>query len=228
VTVQSNPARVGPFLVAAIVALACLATPVAHVSRAAPIQRELFDDLYARGQALNGGLKTLTAAFAETSTSALLTRPMAARGTVFVDRPSRIALRYAEPDDRTILIDGDRMTISWPSAPPRTADISATQRRIQKYFVDSSPSELRSHFEIDAREADDRPGAYLVTMTPRRKQIQAGLARLELWLDRESLLPAAMRMTFPGGDTKLMTFTGVQTNVSIDPAVFRIGAGSAR
>lgn len=186
-------------------------------------ERDLFDDLYDRGQKQNAGLKTLTASFVETSTSSLLTRPVVARGTVIVERPSRIALRYTDPDARVILIDGDRMTMSWPSASVRNVkDIGASQRRIQRYFVDSSPDELRSHFQVSAAEADDRPGTYVIAMVPKRKQILEGVTRLELWLDRSSLLLAAMQMTFPTGDTKLMTFTDVKPNAAIDPAWFRI------
>ncbi len=156
---------------------------------------------------------------------------MIARGTVIVERPARVALRYTDPDARVILIDGDRMTISWPSANLRSVkDIGASQRRIQKYFVDSSPDELRRHFEVSASEApagpanNDHPGAYLITMVPKRKQILEGMTRLELWLDRTSLLLAAMRMTFPTGDTKLMTFTDVKPNAAIDAAWFKISA----
>ena len=152
---------------------------------------------------------------------------MIARGTVIVERPARVALRYTDPDARVVLIDGDRMTMSWPSANIRSVkDIGASQRRIQKYFVDSSPDELRSHFEVSAREAPaaaDQPAAYLITMVPKRKQILEGMTRLELWLDRTSLLLAAMRMTFPTGDTKLMTFTDVKPNAAIDAAWFKIG-----
>ena len=184
---------------------------------------DLFDELYARSQKQTAGLTTLTASFTETSTSPLLTKPLVARGTVVVERPARVALRYTDPDERTVIIDGDRMTISWPSAKIRSMrDIGATQRRIQKYFVDSSPRELRSHFDVTAREASDRPGTYLVMMMPRRKQIQEGLTRLELWIDRGTLLLSAMRMTFPGGDTKLMTFTDVKPNVPVDPAMFLV------
>ena len=127
-------------------------------------------------------------------------------------------LRYTEPDARVVLIDGDTMTMSWPSRERPAVDATSAPRSgaIQKYFVDSSPDELRSHFDIAAREADDRPGTYLVTMVPKRKQIQEGLARLELWLDRTSLLLAAMRMTFPNGDTKLMTFADVKPNAPVD------------
>ena len=191
-------------------------------ARAAPAP-DLFDELYARGQKLNGDLRTLTATFVETSTSPLLTRPVEARGSVYVERPSRVALRYAGSDPRVVLIDRGRMTVSWPSAKIRTVkDVGAAERRIQAYFVDSSPSELRRHFTITAREAADRPNSYLVTMTPTRKQIREGLVTLELWLDRTTLLLSAMRMTFPGGDTKLMTFAGVVPNAAIDPGQFTV------
>jgi outer membrane lipoprotein-sorting protein len=176
---------------------------------------DLFDEIYRRGQAQNGGLRTFTATFTETTTSSLLTRPLIARGTVAVERPGRVALRYVAPDDRVVIIDGDRMTLSWPSRGVRqTRDIGASQRRVRKYFVDSSPDELRGHFEVTAREAADRPG-YLVTLIPKRKQIKEGLSRLELWIDRDTLLLSAMRMSFPNGDTKLMTYTDVKPNASV-------------
>jgi outer membrane lipoprotein-sorting protein len=177
---------------------------------------DLFDELYRRGQKQNGNLRTLTASFTETTTSALLTRPLVGRGTVAVERPSRVALRYAAPDDRSVIVDGDRMTLSWASrGVQQSKDVGASLRRVQKYFVDSSPDELRSHFQVTARELGDRPG-YLVTLVPRRKQIKEGLSRLELWIDPDTLLLSAMRMSFPNGDTKLMTYTDVRTNVPVD------------
>jgi len=210
-----NAQRTGTIVV--ILLTSCLGTT------SATRERDLFDELHARGQQQNAGLKTLTASFVETSTSALLTRPLVERGTVIVERPARVALRYADPDARVVLIDGDRMTMSWPSASIRSVkDIAASQRRIQKYFVNSSPDELRSHFLVSAGEANDPPGTYLITMVPKRKQILEGMTRLELWLDRTSLLLAAMRMTFPGGDAKLMTFTDVKPNAAIDSAWFTI------
>ena len=227
VKVQSPRGPCRPMLLVAFVAIVSVLAPVLPAPSAAAFEPDLFDELYVRGQKQNGGLNTLTASFVETSTSSLLSKPLVARGTVFVERPSRIALRYTDPDERTLLIDGDRMTVWWPAAKIRTAtDISSSQRRIQKYFVDTSPKELRSHFELSARDAQDRPGTYLITMVPKRKQIQEGISRLELWVDRQSLLLAAMRMTFQGGDTKLMTFADVKPNVPIDPSVFRIAPAS--
>jgi outer membrane lipoprotein-sorting protein len=196
--------------------------PALATARATVGARDLFDELYERGQKQNAGLKTLTATFSETSTSSLLSKPLLERGTVFVERPTRVSLRYDDPEARVIVIDGDTMAVTWPSAKlHEVKDIGASQRRIQKYFVDSSAKELKSHFDVSAREALDRPGTYAITMVPKRKQILEGMTRLELWVDRTTLLLSAMRMTFPGDDSKTMTFTDIKVNGAIDPAMFR-------
>jgi outer membrane lipoprotein-sorting protein len=182
---------------------------------------DLFDALYARGQRQNAQLGTFTASFIETTSSSLLTRPLVARGKVAVERPSRIALTYTEPDERRVIIDGNRMTVSWPSRRVfQTKDIGASQRRVQKYFVNGTPDELRSHFDVSARET--AAGAYVITMVPTRRQIKEGLSRLELAIDPATLLLSAMTMTFPNGDTKQMTFTDVRPNVPIDQSIFKV------
>lgn len=201
-------------LIAAVVAV-CAAGPAANSG-------DLFDELYRRGQGLNGGLRTFTARFTESTTSPLLERPLLARGTVAAERPFRVALDYMEPETRRVLIDGDTMIVTWPSRSIRQVrDIGASRRRVQKYFVDGSADDLRSHFTITARRVDDGLGDYLVTMVPKRTQIQEGLARLELWLHQETLLMTSMRITFPNGQEKLMTFTEVRPNAPLDPATFQ-------
>jgi outer membrane lipoprotein-sorting protein len=205
-------------------AAAALLLLCALASRAGASPRaDLFDELFKQAQAKNAAMKTLTASFIETTSSTLLTKPLVSTGTLAVERPSRIALRYTEPDERIVLIDGDTMTMSWPSRHVRESrDIAESQKRIHKYFVDGSADELRSHFTITARAADDRPGTYLVTMVPKRKQILEGLSRLDLWVDRTTALMVAMRMSFPNGDAKLMTFSDVKANVTIEPSAFKV------
>ena len=180
-----------------------------------------FDAIYRRGLQLNAELKTLTAAFTETTTSEMLTRPLLATGTIAVERPSRVVLHYQEPEQRDVLIEGDRLTVSWPSRHIRkVTNIATTNRRIQRYFIDASPDRLREHFTIAVRTGGDRRHTYQLTMAPRRKQIREGLASLDLWIDDASLLLTAMKMTFPNGDTKLMVLDGVVTNQPVDPALF--------
>lgn len=175
--------------------------------------RDLFDEIYERGRPTETTLKTLTASFVETSTSTLLARPLVARGTVAVERPSRIVLDYTDPDVRRVLIDGSVLLVTWPSRSIRQQqDIGAAQGRVQKYFVGKSPEELRRHFRISAREASERKGTWHVDLVPTRKQLQEGVSRIELWIAQDTVLPMSMRLTFPNGDTKLMDFSDVRVN----------------
>lgn len=182
---------------------------------------DAFDELYARGQKANAAMKTLTATFSETTTSTLLTKPIVTRGRLVVERPSRVILRYTNPDDRVVLIDGNRMTMSWPSRNIRQiTDIATAQGRIQKYFVNGTAADLRAQFDI----ADGRDGAtsdaYSISLVPRRKQIRETLARLDLSVNRTSLLLDAMKMTFANGDTKTMAFDDVVMNAPIERGAF--------
>ena len=203
-TVQRTRASISVLLVA-----------LAFVFASSLHAEDLFDRLYREGQARNGNLQSFTASFVEETTSRLLTRPVVTRGTVAVERPARVALRYDSPDTRVVIIDGDTMTMSWPSqGVQQSRDVGAALRRVRRYFVDSSPAELRRHFEVTATEEGGRRG-YLVTLVPTRKQIKEGLVRLDIWIAPDTLLMSAMRMTFPGGDTKLMTFTDVRPNAPV-------------
>jgi len=183
-----------------------------------------FEELYSRGQKANAGITTLTARFVETTTPSLLTRPIVERGVLYVQRPARkVAIRYSDPIDRVVLIDGDRMVTSWPSRKILdTRDIGATQKRIQKYFEESDAAELRKVFDIELRDRSERPGMRELAMVPKRKQIRENLAKLELWVEESTGLLHAMRMTFSNGDRKLMEFTDVVPNAQIPSEAFRV------
>ena len=214
--------RRGPAVLLTCAVIAAFASLL--VRAAAGVSRDLFDEIYARGRGIESSLKTVTARFTETTTSSLLSRPLVARGTLAVERPSKIVLRYSDPELRTVLIDQNRLTLVWPShAVHQETDIASAQRRIEKYFLDKSPDELRRNFTITATEADDRAGTWRVTMVPTRKPIQQGLTRLDLWIDRATLLLAAMKMTFPNEDTKLMVFENVVVNGPVDQKMFSVG-----
>lgn len=180
--------------------------------------RDVFDEIYERGKPLEQSLKTIRARFTEETTSSLLTRPLVAEGTLIVVRPSDILLTYTKPERKTLRLDGERLLFVWPDRGLReTRDIKEAQARVQRYFVSKTPDELRKHFTIVAEDDKTRPGTWRIAMVPTRKQIQQGLARLELWVGQDVMMLSAMRMTFPGGDTKTMTFTDVVLNQPVTP-----------
>ena len=205
----------------ALPAIAFLLLLAARPTAAPP--RDLFDQIYARSRGIEASLKTVTARFTETTTTKMLVTPLVSHGDLAVVRPDRIVLRYTDPQPHVVLIDNAQMTLSWPSRGiTQKSDIGAARKRIDKYFVDKTPDDLRHAFTIHAVDSSDPPNTWHITMDPTRSQIKQGLSQLHLWIDRTSLLLAAMRMDFPNGDRKLMAFEDVKVNVPVDAAVFSL------
>jgi len=208
---------------ALIAALSAGSSAQSGPSSSSPSAGGSFDALYRRGHQTGAGIKTLTARFTETTTSSLLTRPLVASGTLAVQRPSRVVLRYTDPEQRIVLIDGERMTMSWPSRNIRqVSNVSSAQGRIQKYLASESADELRRQFDIELRDQRDRTETYEVGLIPKRKQIRETTPRLDLWIDRSSFLLSAIRLAFANGDTKTMAFEDVALNVVLDADTFSV------
>jgi outer membrane lipoprotein-sorting protein len=205
--------------IAAILAIAVIvAAAGARASTAAP-KGDLFDEIYQRSLPMASSLKTIRARFTETTTSSLLAKPLVAEGTLVAVRPSDLLITYTRPDRKILRMDAKKLLFIWPDRHIREeSDIEQAQKRVQHYFIDKSPDELRKHFTIQASDDTQKAGTYLVSMTPTRKQIKEGVSRIDLWIDKPSLMLTSMRMTFPNGDTKTMVLQDVEINVPVDAA----------
>jgi len=209
--------------VAMVALVAATASAQSGAKVAAVASTSTFDQLYQQGYETGRGIKTLTARVTETTTSSLLVRPLVARGTLAVQRPSQVALRFTDPEQRVVLIAGDKMTVSWPARKlQQVSNVASSQKRIQKYLASYNADELRSQFNIEHHDQSDRPGTYEFALIPKRTRIRDTVTRLDLWIGRSSFLLEAIRMTFTNGDTKTMVFEDVVVNPTLAPAAFSL------
>ena len=200
-----------------------LAACVGLVASQATAPGDLFDQLFARTIAKRQSIQSLRARFTETTTSSLLEKPLVSHGTVIAAPPSRVLMTYTDPERRMIAIDSKSLVVVWPDRGEREKiDIMQMQKRIDQYFTQASIGQLRSMFDITAQPDSVIREADRVDMRPKRKQIKQGLERLELWIDRESLLLVQMQMTLAGGDKKTIRLEDVAVNVPISDETFRI------
>ncbi len=205
--------------IAAILAIAVTVAAAVAASGAAAPKGDLFDEIYQRSLPMASTLKTIRARFTETTTSSLLAKPLVAEGTLVAVRPTDLLITYTKPDRKILRMDAKKLLFIWPDRHIREeSDIEQAQKRVQHYFIDKSPDELRKHFTIQASDDTQKAGTYLVSMTPTRKQIKEGVSRIDLWIDKPSLMLTSMRMTFPNGDTKTMVLQDVEINVPVDAA----------
>jgi outer membrane lipoprotein-sorting protein len=199
------------------------AAAVLSLSALAAGPPDRFDDLFARTLARRQTIRSIRARFTEITTSSLLQNPIVAHGTVVAAPPYRVLMTYTDPERRTIVIDGKTLVVAWPDRAEReTIDVAQALKRTDHYFTRATADELRSVFDVQADPDAARPGTDRVEMRPKRKQIKEGLERLDLWIDRESLLLVEMQMTFPGGDRKTIRLDDITTNVPVTDDTFRI------
>jgi hypothetical protein len=176
---------------------------------------DVVDTLIARGRTALKAMHGLTADFRETTVSKLLRNPIVATGHLTATAPARVVMEYNTPERKTLSVDETRLVVTWPARNERQElNIAAAQKRIQKYFADASASDLRKSFEMELVADPGVPGSDSLIMRPTRKQIQAGLARLQLWVDRTRLVLVKMKMDFPNGDSKTLEFDAIH----VEPA----------
>lgn len=185
-----------------------------------PARADAVDVLVARGRVALRAMRGLTADFRETTVSKLLRDPIVATGHLTATAPAQVVMEYNAPERKTLSVDATRLVVTWPARGERQElNIAAAQKRIQKYFGDASAGDLRQSFEMELVTDPGLPGADSLVMRPTRKQIQAGLARLQLWIDRTRLVLVKMKMDFPNGDSKTLEFDAIQIEpVSTAPA----------
>ena len=205
-------------MLAHVLLLLSIAAPQAPAPRP---PGDLFAELFQRGLVKQKSMKSIRAAFTETTVSTLLVKPIVARGTIVAAPPARVRMAYTEPEPKLVVMDAGRLTVLWPRRNEREQiDIRETQKRIDQYFTNASIKDLKSMFDVTAAPAAGSPRVDRIDMKPKRKQIQQGLERLELWVDREANMLTQMRLTFPGGDQKTIALDDIALNVPIGDETF--------
>jgi outer membrane lipoprotein-sorting protein len=190
---------------------------------------DLFDDIHARVRALEANRQTIRARFTETTVSSLLVKPMVSEGTIVGRKPASLSMTYTSPERKTIVMDGQRMLIARPALGERElVDITEIMKRVDHYFVNATPDELRKHFTVRAFVDPEVPACYQIDLVPTRRQIKQGLERLQIWIARDPLLLSQIRITFAGGDTTTVAIRDAEINVPVPADAFRVDGPPAK
>ena len=206
--------------VGALTAFSC-----ALLAASAPAQEpDSFTELHQRAREVERSLVTLRADFVETTESDLLFEPIIESGKMIAARPIRVLLRYEKPEKKLLLIDGDQLLMVWPErAQSERMPIAKIQQTVDKYFYQASEKELQGQFDIHVTSDPELPGTRLIEMIAKRKQIQKGLERLELWVEDRTLYMVKMRLVYPhGAGAKTIELSNLLANVPIEDGEFRI------
>lgn len=137
--------------------------------------------------------------------------------------PLRVVMEYKRPALKTVALDQRWMVIAWPDRTEfEKVNIAEAQRRVQKYFVEVSPKQLRDSFAVTVTSERPMGDVYRLDLVPKRKQISEGVTRIQIWIDRESLMMTKMALNFAGGDAKTLELRDIKINPAIDESAFAL------
>ena len=189
---------------------------------------DLFDDIHARVRAAEATRLTIRARFTETTVSSLLVKPMVSEGTLVGAKPASLSMTYTSPERRAIVMDGSRLAVTRPDAGTGDRfDVTRIMKRVNHYFVNATPQDLRKSFKVRAFVDPAAPDAYQIDLVPTRSQIREGLERLQIWIARDPLLLSQIRITFAGGDTTTVKLEDAEVNVTLPAGAFVVDSQPA-
>ena len=198
------------FAVLALAAVAAAADPT-------PLDQAL-----ARIEARGAEIRDFRARFRQEKSVYLLDRPLVSSGKVLFRRPGSLRWETEAPEPSILVIDEKGMQVYLPRLKQvEVYDLPGKDAlgAILPLFGQST-ADLRRMYEVELK-----PGAadeIVLALVPKSDRVRRAVARIEVALDKEKLLPRRLVYADPNGDEARTTFTDVEPNVGLGEADTRL------
>lgn len=169
--------------------------------------------------------RTLTATFTQVKEDELFAEATVQSGHFFYSQPDSFRWEYLQPEVVTVVTTRDVVQRYIPEERDLlTTDISKKRRRAFNYLgIGSDVQNLRRHFDITLVDDDDEhPGTDKIELRGAHRRIQKRMELLEMWLDRETSMPVAVRATMADGGATAWVFADMRVNVDLPEGVFEL------
>lgn len=175
-------------------------------------------------------LKTLSATLEYTKVTVLVNDKSTESGQLFYrkGKNSEILIKIEKPDPKVILFKKNRAEIYFPKINQiQEFDLEQKSELVQQFFLlgfGSEAGELKKAYNLKFVDEEDLDGdtTAVLELTPRRENVAAQLAKIQLWISEESWLPSQQKFFEPGGDYLIARYTSVKVNRHLPSSTFEI------
>ena len=150
-------------------------------------------------------------------------------GRIYINSKGEWRLKSGDPADLIVLMEGRTVHYYNP-----------TLARVDEYSLSKHPGRLEPFIPLGfSTTGKDLDRDYLVTfigeevnagkrrllgleLTPKSDDLRAVMARMQIWVDEASWLPARQVITYGNGQQTLtITYSGLARNLNLNPDLFR-------
>lgn len=168
---------------------------------------------------------TLVAGFTEKKDLRLLARPVLSRGEFYYNRPNQVRWEYLDPDRKVFVITED-MYIAYYPALKRAEEVPIKKfvgRRLFRFLgLGQSIEELGKYYEFRLAPQSDLKDTHLLVLVPRKRKLAERVSEMKIWVDAASFLPRQLQYVESDGDSTVLTFHDIRTNVEVAADRFRL------
>jgi outer membrane lipoprotein-sorting protein len=168
---------------------------------------------------------TLVATFTERKELNLLAKPVISKGEFFYMRPNRVRWEYTEPEHKVFVITEDLYTAYYPAL-KRAEEVPIKKfvgKRLFRFLgVGQKIGDLARYYDFSLAPQSDVKGTHLLHLTPRKRTVRDRVSEMKIWVDDATFLPRQLQYVESDGDTTLLTFEGMQSNVEVAQSRFKV------
>jgi len=168
---------------------------------------------------------TLVASFTEKKDLKLLARPVLSRGEFYYNRPNQVRWEYLDPDRKVFVITED-MYIAYYPALKRAEEVPIKKfvgKRLFRFLgVGQSIDDLGKYYEFRLAPQSDLKDTHLLILVPRKKKLAERVAEMKIWVDTTTFLPRQLQYVESDGDSTLLAFQDIRTNIPVAAGRFHL------
>ncbi len=167
--------------------------------------------------------QTLSADFVQTTTNAMLKKPVVAAGRFYMTKPDSIRWEYETPEEMSFVIANDHYTGYFPVR--KRAERKNVQRyseQIFRYFgLGQGSEQLARYYDIRLDEsASESPETYLLRFDPKKQRARKRVDEVRFWIDATTFLPKRVEYCGKDGSTRMVEFTEIRLNPKLDSGLY--------
>lgn len=178
------------------------------------------------------GFKSMSAKVRRVAHTAVINDDNVDSGTILLKRPKprdmRMLVDLTEPDPKAVAFQGRKIEMYYPKiSTVQEIDVGKNKDAMEQFLLlgfGTSGKELSSGYSIRMLGAETIAGqkAARLELTPKAKEVQQHLKKVELWVSDTTGYPVQQKFHTGGGDYTLVTYSGVKINPDLSDAALKL------